>query len=399
MSSGLLDGCTVVDVSSLFAGPFAATMLGDHGANVIKVEHPRGDDLRNWGPRKNGNPLFWKVVNRNKRTVALDLHNSAGQEALRKLAGRADVLISNFRPRRLDSWGIGWSVLHELNPRLIMAEVTGFGQTGPYRELPGFGTIAESISGFATVTGEHDGPPMLPPFGLADGLAGITTAFAITAALWDRERSGVGVRIDTALYEPLMWLVGSHIVEYDQLGIIQHRMGNSVPQSVPRNAYKTCDGYWVALSGAAQTVTGRLFSIIGYPDAIHDPRFATNEARLDHRQELDALIAEWIAARTREDVITTLRDADVAIAPIYDAADIVSDKHFLHRDSIVTVEDDDLGSMRMQGVIPRIPNRPGSIRWTGSSAIGADTAKVLGELGYAPREIEQLEVGGAIRCG
>ncbi|MEU6644004.1 CoA transferase [Saccharomonospora sp. NPDC046836] len=398
MPPGLLDGCTVIDLSTLFAGPFAATLLGDHGATVVKVEHPRGDDLRNWGPRKDGHPLWWKVVSRNKRHIALDLHRPEAQATLRRLASDADVLISNFRPGRLDNWGLGWETLHELNPRLIMAEVSGFGQTGPYRDFPGFGTLAESLSGFATVTGEPDGPPMLPPFGLADGIAGMTTAFAIAAALWARESSGSGVRIDTALYEPLMWIVGSHIVEYDQLGIVQQRMGNSVPQTVPRNTYRTKDGHWVALSGAAQSITARLLTIIGHPEAINDPRFATNEARLAHRTELDDLIASWIAIRTRDDVISVLREADVAIAPIYNAMDIVNDAHYRERDSIIAVEDEDLGSVQMQGVIPRIPQRPGTVRRTGPSTVGADTVAVLTELGYPPDEIQRLSDTGAIRC-
>lgn len=399
VSLGLLDGYTVIDLSTLFAGPFAATLLGDHGADVIKVEHPRGDDLRNWGPRKDGHALWWKVMNRNKRSIALDLHHREAQAVLCRLVSTADVLISNFRPGRLDAWGLSWETLHALNPRLILAEVTGFGQTGPYSALPGFGTLAEAMSGFAAVTGETDGPPMLPPFGLADGIAGTTTAFAIAAALAARERGGEGVRIDTALYEPLMWIVGSHIVEYDQLGIVQHRMGNSVPQAVPRNAYQTLDGHWVALSGAAQTITERLLMIIGHPDAIEDPRFATNQARLSHREELDQMIGSWIADRTRDDVIATLREADVAVAPIYDAADIVADKHFQARGSILTVEDDDLGEMRMQGVIPRISQRPASVRTTGSSVIGGDTATILGELGYPPEEIDHLDAAGAIQCG
>lgn len=399
MSPGLLDGCKVIDLCSLFAGPFAATLLADHGADVIKVEHPRGDDLRHWGPRKDGHPLWWKVVNRNKRCVALDLHLPEAQEALRRLAAEADVLISNFRPGRLDSWGLGWSTLHELNPRLVLAEVTGFGQSGPYSSLPGFGTLAESMSGFAAVTGESDGPPMLPPFGLADGIAGMSTAFAVSSALWSRETTGTGVRIDTALYESLMWIVGSHIVEHDQLGIVQHRMGNSVPQVVPRNAFRTSDDRWITLSGAAQTITERLFTIIGHPEAIADPRFATNAARIEHRAEVDEMIGSWVAAHTRDEVVRILREADAAVAPVYDASDIVADPHFRFRGSVVEADDPDLGPLRMQGVIPSIGERPGSVRWTGSSVIGSDTAAVLDELGYPADEIEELHTTGAAVCG
>ncbi|CCB71129.1 CaiB/BaiF CoA transferase family protein [Streptantibioticus cattleyicolor] len=399
MSLGLLEGCTVIDMSTLFAGPFAATLLGDHGADVIKVEHPRGDDLRNWGPRKDGHPLWWKVVNRNKRNVCLDLHQPAAQEVVRRLASRADVLISNFRPGRLDAWGLGWSALHEVNPRLIMAEVSGFGQSGPYSGFPGFGTLAESMSGFAAVTGEADRPPMLPPFGLADGIAGLTTAFGIASALWDRERGGAGTRIDSALYEPLMWIVGSHIIEYDQLGAVQRRMGNAVPQAVPRNAYRTGDGKWVALSGAAQTVTARLFALIGRAEAIDDPRFATNEARIRHRELIDTMIGDWIAARTLDEAVAAFRAADVAIAPVYDAPAIVGDEHFRYRDSVIEVDDEDLGTIRMQGVVPRIHQKPGAVRWTGSSVIGSDTEEILRGLGYPPEQIRQLDEAGAIKRG
>ncbi|MFC0534204.1 CaiB/BaiF CoA transferase family protein [Phytohabitans kaempferiae] len=393
---GMLDGCTVLDMSTLFAAPLAATLLADHGADVIKIEHPRGDDLRHWGPRKDGHALWWKVVNRNKRNLAIDLHHPAGQEVVRRLAGTADVLISNFRPGRLDAWGLGWSVLHELNPRLILAEVTGFGQRGPYSGLPGFGTLAESMSGFAAVSGEQDGPPLLPPFGLADGIAGVTTAFAVAGALWARERSGVGVRIDTALYEPLMWIVGSHLVEYDQLGIVQERMGNKVPQIVPRNAYRTSDNQWVALSGAAQAVTARLFAIVGRPDMVEDSRFATNAARLRHRDEIDSILGKWIGERTQQEVVTALRQGDVAIAPIYDATHILADSHFRDRGSIVQVADDDLGMLQMQGVFPVVDGRPGSVRWSGNSHIGADTTSILSGLGYSDAEIQAMHGQGAV---
>ena len=396
---GLLEGCKVVDLSSLFAGPFAATMLGDHGADVIKIEHPRGDDLRDWGPRRNGYPLWWKVVSRNKRCVAVDLHAPEGQEIVRALAADADVLISNFRPGRLEAWGLGWDRLHEINPRLVMAEVTGFGQDGPYSSLAGFGTIAEAMSGFAAVTGDTDGPPMLPPFGLADGIAGMCTAFAISSALTSRHTTGVGVRIDTALYESLMWIVGSHIVEHDQLGIIQSRMGNSVPQVVPRNAFRTSDDRWIALSGAAQAVAERLFRIVGRPEAITDPRFATNAARIENRAEVDEMIGSWVARHTRDDVVRILRDADAAVAPIYDASDIAADEHFRHRGSVLAVDDPDLGELRMQGVIPHVGDRPASVRWTGSSVIGSDTAAVLSEIGLSSDRVRELHDKGAVHCG
>ncbi|MGI6870006.1 CaiB/BaiF CoA transferase family protein [Amycolatopsis sp. 3B14] len=396
MPEGLLTGCRVVDLSTLFAGPFAAMMLGDHGADVVKIEHPAGDDLRHWGRQKDGVPLFFKTVNRNKKLVAVDLHHVEGQEVVRRLVSRADVLISNFRPGRLAAWGLGWPVLHSLNPRLVVAEVTGFGQTGPYSRQPGFGTLAESISGFAAVTGPPDADPVLPPFGLADGIAGIATAFAVTAALWDRERTGTGVQIDTALYEPLMSVVGSHILEFDQLGTLPPRMGNAVPQIAPRNTYRTMDGQWIALSGAADTVAKRLLRLVGGEGAARDPRFSSNANRIEHRAGLDELISRWVAARSRAEVLERMREADVAVAPVYDASDILRDVHFRARGSIVGIDDDELGRIHMQGPFPIIPQRPASVRSVSCGAVGAHTDAVLGEVGYSGTDIAHLASSGVI---
>ncbi|OXM62382.1 MULTISPECIES: CaiB/BaiF CoA transferase family protein [Amycolatopsis] len=399
MPEGLLGGCHVADLSTLFAGPFAAMMLGDHGADVVKVEHPRGDDLHHWGRMKDDQPLFFKMVNRNKRLVAVDLHQADGQEVVRRLVADADVLISNFRPGRLAAWGLGWPTLHRLNPRLVLAEVTGFGQTGPYSRLPGFGTLAESVSGFAAMTGPPDTDPVLPPFGLADGVAGIAAAFAVTAALWDRERTGVGVQIDTALYEPLMSVVGSHILEFDQLGTLQPRMGNAVPQIAPRNTYRTADGQWIALSGAAQSVAGRLLRLVGGEKAMRDPRFATNADRIENRVALDGLISGWVGSHSRAEVLERMREADVAVAPVYDASDILQDEHFLARGSIVEIDDDDLGRIRMQGPFPKVPQNPGSVRNAARGAIGADTEAVLRELGYSRPDVDRLAASGVIARG
>ena len=223
----LLDGINILDMSSLLAGPICATLLGDQGANVIKVEHPNGDDVRNWGGKKNGVSLWWKVISRNKRLIAIDIHKKEGQEIIKKLVTNTDILIENFRPGRIETWGLGYEELSKINPRLIIVRVTGFGQTGPYSQLPGFGTLAEAMSGFAQVTGFPDKPPTLPAFGLADGIAGITGAFAATAAIYKREKTGTGEIVDLSLYEPLMWIIGPHIIEYDQLHKIQTRTGNT----------------------------------------------------------------------------------------------------------------------------------------------------------------------------
>ncbi len=387
---GLFDGCRVIDVATLFAGPMAATLLGDHGADVIKVEHPRGDDARRWGGHKDSISLWWKVISRNKRCIAIDFSKPAGQQAVRDLAAGADVLIENFRPGRMEAWNLGWDELHKLNPRLIMLRMTGFGQTGPYSGFAGFGTLAEAMSGFADITGEPDGPPTLPPFGLADGIAGIAAAFSVAGALLKRERTGEGELIDVALYEPLMWILGSSLIEFDQLGQIQKRSGNQSMRSCPRNTYPTRDGKWVALSGSADTVARRVFHAIGRPDLADDPAYATNRERVSRRDEVDALITEWTMQRDQAEVLEALRAADAAVAPIYDVSQVANDPHFRARGSVVTVEDDELGPLTMQGVFPQIAGAPASIRWTPREAVGSHTDEVLGELGYDAEKLAAL---------
>ena len=393
---GMLDGIKVLDISTLFAGPLIATLMGDHGADVIKVEHPRGDDARRWGAKKGDVSLFWKVLSRNKRCIAVDLNKPEGQQIIKKLVREADVLIENFRPGRMEKWGLGWDVLSQINERLIMVRVTGFGQTGPYSNFAGFGTLAESMSGFAYVTGSPDGPPTLPPFGLADGIAGITGAFAVAAALWHRERSGKGELIDLALYEPLMWILGGHIIEYDQLGKIQERTGNQSTRTCPRNTYYTKDNKWIALSASAESIAARVFSAIGRPDMIDDPRFNTNQNRLQHRDEVDEIIGKWVREHTQEEALQIFREADAAVAPIYDSSQVVRDEHFIQRGSIVTVDDPELGKIRMQGIFPKIINQSGQIKWTGAHKIGAHTDEVLQELGISREEIETLRKNSVI---
>lgn len=394
---GMMDGIKVLDLSTLFAGPLIATLLGDHGAEVIKVEHPRGDDARRWGASKGEVSLFWKVLSRNKKCIAVNLNSSEGQEIIKKLIIESDVIIENFRPGRMEKWGLGWEEVQKINDRIIMVRVTGFGQEGPYSGYAGFGTLAEAMSGFAHITGEPDRPPTLPPFGLADGISGITGAFAVSSALYKRERTNKGECIDLALYEPLMWILGGHIVEYDQLGKIQNRNGNQSLRTSPRNTYQTKDGKWIALSASSESIAARVFEAIGQPELIHDERFRTNQSRLDHRDEVDRLVGEWVQQHTQEEAMAKLREADAAVAPIYDVSQIVEDPHFNHRGSVLSVADPDLGTIRMQGVFPNITNDPGAIRWTGVHEIGADTEEVLSSLQYTPEEIEIMRSRKAIK--
>lgn len=381
-----LAGLKVLDLATLYAGPLIATTLGDFGADVVKVEHPRGDDARRWGKAKNGIPLWWKAISRNKKLIRLDLHEEEDRAIVRELCDWADVVIENFRPGRLESWGLGYEELSSTNPGLVMVRVTGFGQTGPYSSQPGFGTLAEAYSGFAALTGQADGPPTLPPFGLADGVAALTGSYAVLTALrWrDHGGEGRGQVVDLSLYEPLFTILGPQVVEYDQLGIVQGRQGNRSPRTAPRNAYETVDGHWVVLSAGTQQIANRVFAAIGKPELADDPRFSTPMARHEHSDEVDALVAEWISTQTLDVVLAAFGEAQAPIAPVYTTDQIVVDPHFLARETVISVEDPDLGPVRMQNVVPKLSATPGRIRHTGETDIDHDRDEVLALIGRAP---------------
>jgi crotonobetainyl-CoA:carnitine CoA-transferase CaiB-like acyl-CoA transferase len=375
-----LAGVRVLDAATLFAGPMAATILGDFGADVIKIEHPRrGDPVRSHGPSKEGVGLWWSMLGRNKHTVGLALNTPAGADILRRLAEQSDVLVENFRPGTLERWGIGPDVLLDVNPRLVIARVTGFGQFGPYARRPGFGTLAESMSGFAAITGEPDGPPTLPPFGLADGIAAVTTAQAIMTALYERDtRSGRGQVVDLAIIEPILSVLGPQPIVYDQLGIVQQRIGNRSVNNAPRNIYRCRDDKWVAISTSAQSVPERVMRLVGHPEVIEEPWFANGVSRAEHAEELDKYVGSWIAARKLAEVLDAFEAAEAAAAPIYDVRDVLSDPQYQALDSITTVHDPVLGPVRMQNVLYRLTGSPGRIAWTGRPH-GADTYRILRE--------------------
>lgn len=393
-----LTGVQVLDVATLFAGPMAATILADYGADVVKIEHPvRGDPVRNHGPGKDGVGLWWAMLGRNKAAVTLALNTSAGAAILKRLVADADVLVENFRPGTLERWGIGPDVLHEINPKLVIARVTGFGQFGPYSRRPGFGTLAESMSGFAAITGEPNGPPTLPPFGLADGIAAIATAQAIMTALYERDtRSGKGQVIDLAIIEPILSVLGPQPIVYDQLGIVQERTGNRSVNNAPRNTYLCGDGKWVAISTSAQSVAERVMHLVGHPEVIEAPWFASGATRAEHAAELDDLVGSWIAERDLAEVLKAFESADAAAAPIYDVRDVLADPQYQALDSITTVSDPVLGAVRMQNVLYRLSETPGRIDWTGRG-LGADTYRILHErLGLSDSELDTLAADGVI---
>ncbi|MEU6543409.1 CoA transferase [Streptomyces sp. NPDC046859] len=391
-----LAGLRVLDLATLFAGPLAATMLGDFGAEVIKVEHPeKPDPSRGHGPAKDGVGLWWKVLGRNKRTITLNLSRPGGRATLLRLAATADVVIENFRPGTLEKWDLGWPELSTANPRLVLTRVTGFGQFGPYSHRPGFGTLAEAMSGFAALTGEPDAPPTLPPFGLADSIAGLATAYAVMTALAARERTGEGQVVDMALIEPMLLALGPQPTWYDQLGYVQERTGNRSANNAPRNTYRTADGTWVAVSTSAQSIAERVMRLVGRPDLIDEPWFATGVDRARHADVLDRAVGDWIARHTRADVLAAFEKAEAAVAPVQDVRDVMTDPQYAALDTVTTVDDPELGALRMQNVLFRLSATPGTIRWAGRPH-GADTDEVLTGLGLSPADLAALREEGAL---
>lgn len=396
MPRGPLTGLTVLDLSTIYAGPFTATLLGDFGAEVIKVEHPQGDPLRTHGPQKDGHGLWWKQLSRNKSCVTLNLSMAGGQELLLKLAKGVDVVIENFRPGVLERWGLGYDRLSSENHRLILLRTTGFGQSGPYSQRPGFGTLAESMSGFAAMTGSADGPPTLPPFGLADGIAGIAGAFAVMAAVHARDaQDGDGQVIDLAIIEPILMVLGAQATAYDALGAVPKRHGNRSTNNAPRNTYVTRDGRWVAVSTSANSIATRVMQLVGHPEVVTEPWFRSQTERAKRADLLDEMVGGWIAERDHDVVITAFETAGAAVAPVYDISEIVADPQYRALETFIRLVDEDLGSVLMQNVIARMSATPGEVRWPGRR-VGQDNEAVYGRLGYSAVEIAQLHQDGVV---
>jgi crotonobetainyl-CoA:carnitine CoA-transferase CaiB-like acyl-CoA transferase len=393
-----LQGLKVVDAATLFAGPVIATLMGDFGADVVKVEHPRGDNLRGLGWSKDGVSLWWALIGRNKRAVTLDFSKPAGQELAKRLLADADVLIEGFRPGTLERWNLGPDVLQALNPGLVVVRTSGFGQTGPYSGLPGFGTLAESISGYAYINGWPDGPPTLPPFALADGVAALTGTYAAMFALWWREHGGEGRGqvIDLAIYEPLFWILGPQALVYDQLGIVQERTGNAAPFTAPRNAYRAKDGRWLGLSASAQSIAERVMRIVGREDLIEEPWFRDHTGRVAHADELDAIIQEWVGRHTTEEVLAAFAEHGAAIAPVNSITDILADPHFAARETITTVDHPLLGPLRMQNVVPTLTETPGRIDHPGPELGEHNHDVYVRELGMTEEELDRLRRDGVV---
>ena len=393
-----LEGLRVIDASTVIAGPTIGMLLGDFGADVIKVEHPRGDPLRTTGHQKDGVGLWFKMANRNKRGITLDLSTKPGQELFKKLIGTADVLIENFRTGTMERWDIGWEDLKAINPRLVMVRVTGFGQTGPYKNRPGFGTVAEAFSGFAATTGEVDGPPTLPNFGLADGIAAAYGTFSTMFALYHRDAigSGVGQFIDLSIYEPLFQIMGPQAMQFDQLGIIQQRWGNRSKNNAPRNTYKTKDGKWVAVSTNSPAIVTRVLTLCGGTSVAEDPRFQTPQDRVKHIDEVDGIVANWIGRYDLKVVLEEFEKAEAAIGPAYDIAQIFEDPQYQARNDIIEIIDDELGPIKMTNAFPFMSGTPASIRQAGPRKGQHNHEIFCDELGLETKKMIKLKKNGII---
>jgi crotonobetainyl-CoA:carnitine CoA-transferase CaiB-like acyl-CoA transferase len=392
-----LAGTTVIDISNFLAAPLASMFLADFGAEVIKVERPGlGDEVRRWGEVKNGVGLYYKAVNRGKKSVTADLRTPFGVEVVKRLVARADILVENYRVGTLEKWGLGPDVLMAINPGLIVVRITGFGQTGPNRKRPGFGTIAEAYAGYAYISGEPEGAPLLPAFGLGDATTGLMAAYLASTALHEKRRSGRGQVIDLALYETLLTLLGPQVVNYDQLGIIQERAGSRLPFTAPRNIYRTRDGKFISVGGSAQSIFERLCVALEVSDLPKDPRFANNRERLKNVDALDEALQQAISRFDRDELMRRFIELEAAISPVNNVEDVIADEHVAARENIVSLPDEELGApLRMQNVVGKLSRTPGSIRHTGPR-LGQHNREVLVDLlGFTEAELVAQDIDPA----
>ncbi len=397
-SVGPLAGLRVIDAGNMIAGPLGATQMADFGADVIKLELPGvGDSIRHWAPLKNGLSLWWKVIGRNKRLATLTLSHPRGRELFLRLVRDVDVVIENFRPGTFERWGLDYATLAAENPKLVLVRVSGFGQTGPYAGRGGYGTIAEAFSGIPSFTGAPDRPPTLPGFPMADSVAATFAAMSAMFAVYNRDHgTGCGQEIDVSLYEPLFRLVESQVIGFDQLGIVKERIGNRLAEDSPRNTYLTKDGRWIGVSASSQRTFERLVQAMGKPELVDDPRFVNNATRCEYDTALDAILASWFSENHSGDIMALFERVGVVAGPVYDIKDIFDDPHYQARQNIVSVPDEDFGSVRMQGVTPRFAGTPGRVRHAGRG-IGADNREVYRDvLGLSESEFRSLGANGII---
>jgi len=399
-SAGPLAGVRVLELGSMYAAPTCGRMLRDFGAEVIKVEDPSsGDYARQWTPMKNGQSFGFARLNSGKRSVAIDLRGEEGQGLVRRLAAQCDVVIENFRPGRVDAWGLGYAALSAENPGIVVTSVSGFGQFGPYKGKPGFGTVAETGSGFAYINGWPETPPTSPPFGFADSIAGISAAMGTAMALFRRERTGQGDHVDVALYEPLMFIVGDMIMTYTGTGFVQGRVGNGTGSASPRGVYQAADGKWLSIAASNQGIAKRLFAAMGSPELIEDPRYATNEARMQRNDELQVMVSDWVAERPRDEILKVLDEFEVVCSQVNDASDIVEDPHFQERTLVELTGSEALGRVLVPGPVLHVDGYRVE-QYEGVPAIGEHTREVLTDrLSLSDDDLAGLAASGTVRVG
>jgi formyl-CoA transferase len=396
LAAGPLAGLRVIELGQLLAGPFCGQLLGDLGAEVIKVEDPgRGDPMREWGREKpQGLSLWWPIIARNKKCITLDVRGEQGQAVFRRLAATADIVVENLRPGTLERWGLGYDVLSAANPGLVLVRVTGFGQTGPYADHAGYGSIGEAMGGLRYVTGDPSSPPSRVGISLGDSLAAMFATIGALSALQARTRSGRGQVVDCAIYEAVLGIMESLVTEYDVAGYIRERTGAILPKIAPSNVYPTADDSFMVIGANQDTVFRRLAAAMGGA-LVDDPRFATHVARGENQDELDRLIAEWTVTIKSEELIETLRAAGVPVGRIYRAPDMLDDPHFLAREAIVRVPHPQLGDLAMQNVTPRLSATPGRVSWCGPE-LGEHNDEVFRDLGLSDDELGALQSAGVV---
>ena len=392
-----LQGIKVIELGTLIAGPFCARVLAEFGAEVIKIEPPEGGDpLRKWRKLHEGTSLWWYAQARNKKSVTLNLRQPEAQEIVRQLAKDADIVIENFRPGAMENWGLGWEPLSKINPRLVMVRLSGFGQTGPYRDRPGFGAIGESMGGMRYVTGYPDRPPVRVGVSIGDSIAALHGVIGALMALHHRNlNGGRGQYVDVALYEAVFNMMESVLPEYDMFGFVRERSGASLPGIVPSNTYVTRDNKYVVIGANADAIFKRMMNAIGRPDLANDPALAHNDGRVARTDEIEKVIGDWVAANDLDHVLAVLEKAEVPSGKIFDIADIVHDAHYQAREMIRSHRLKDGKSVKLPGIVPKLSESPGDTRWVGPD-LGEHTAEVLSRLGYDEAQQKELKKRGVI---
>ncbi|MBN3764270.1 CaiB/BaiF CoA-transferase family protein [Burkholderia sp. Ac-20365] len=396
--SGPLQGIRVVEIGTLIAAPFAARLLAEFGAEVIKIEAPEtGDPLRKWRKLHEGTSLWWYLQSRNKKSICVNLKSPEGADVVKRLAADADIVIENLRPGALEKLGLGWDVLHAINPKLTMVRISGYGQTGPYRDRPGFGAIGEAMGGIRYTTGDVEGAPARVGVSLGDSLASLHGVIgALMSVLRVKTCQGDGQIVDVSLVESVFNLMESLVPEYDLLGHVRERSGGALPGIAPSNTYRTEDGGFVVIAGNSDPIFKRLMQVIGRPDLADDPALARNDGRVAQNAMLDAAITAWTSHHSIDDVLAALESAEVPSGRIYSVADIVADPHYQAREMLLKADLPGGASVKMPGIVPKLSETPGEVRWQGP-ALGEHTSSVLADLGYAQSEIERLRREGAVQ--